>query len=215
MNNQSNKNVNWFHIGLTMLFSVAATVIFFALNNQISPAPIIINPAPTLPLLPTDVPMPVTIFVNGAVNAAGVYELEAGSRVEDAVGAAGGFSADAYTSNINLAAELNDGMQLFVSTQEQADALQNQLFANPIQSPIQVAQSIAAGIDATGRVNINTADRDELETIPSVGPATAENIIGYREENGPFKTIEEIMNVSGIGEGKFEDMQEFITVGNE
>ncbi len=215
MNNQSNKNVNWLHIGLAVVMTLTATIVFFALNNQVSPAPIVINPVPTLAPLPTEIPKPWTIFVNGAVNQAGVYELEQGSRVQDAIDIAGGFSADAYTDNINLAAELSDGLQIFVSTQGQADLIQSQLLANPIQSSDPRQSSVSSGIDASGRVNINTANKDELETVPSVGPTTAENIMGYREENGLFSTIEDIMNVPGIGEGKFEDMQEFITVGNE
>lgn len=194
-----------------MLGAILATV-FLTLNNQLTPAPIIIHPAPTLPLLPTSVPEPLTVFVNGAVNVTGVYELDVGSRVQDAVVMAGGFSADAYTDNINLAAELSNGMQLFVSTQTQADTLQSDLLANPIQSSESIEPSDTTHSEL---VNINAAGQTELETIPGVGEATAKNILDYRENNGLFTTIEDIMNVSGIGEGKFEDMQEYITVGNE
>lgn len=216
MNNQSNSKVNWLHSGVAVLFGVAATFLFFALNNRVTPAPIIINPAPTQSILPTEAPKPLQVFINGAVNREGVFELDAGSRVQALIEAAGGFSADAYTDNINLAAELSDGMQLFVSTQEQADSIQSQLLANPIQQsdPI-IRSSGSSGVDVSGRVNINNATIAELETLPGVGVSTAEKIIAYREENGLFTTIEDILNVSGIGEGKFDDMQEYITVGND
>ncbi len=154
------------------------------------------------------------IFVNGAVNQVDVYELPKGSRVQDAVEAAGGFSADAYTNNINLAAELNDGMQLFVSTQAEAELLQSQLFITPLQSSQPIVHSSTSS-SVEQRININTAMQDELETLPNVGPATAKNIITYREDHGRFEAIEDIMNVTGIGEGKFEDMQGLITVENE
>ena len=216
MNSQQSSKINWIQVGGGALLGAIVAVIFLALNNQVRPAPIVITPAPTTPIQPTPTAAPLSIFINGAVNSPGVHVLDGGGRVSDAIEAAGGFSADAYRDNINLAAELSDGMQIFVSTIDQANSLQQELLVAPIQESRNSAPaSESDSVNANGLIDINSADKALLETIPGVGPATAENIIGFRELNGPFATIDEIMNVPGIGEGKFADMEQFITVGNE
>jgi competence protein ComEA len=155
-------------------------------------------------LLPPPSPPPLVVHVSGAVRSPGVYTLPPESRIRDAVDAAGGFSGEAFTETLNLAAFLQDGQQLRIpTTEEQAAAVsadgQGGGSANPAQAfPI----------------NINTAGLAELDLLPGIGPAKAQAIISYREEHGPFQTIEEIQNVPGIGPATFDALKDLITVGN-
>ena len=144
------------------------------------------------------------IHVTGCVVNPGLYELSSGSRVSDAITAAGGFNADANDSSINLARELTDGEQVVVGslTDTQASA--------PTTSGDSPSGS-STGV-VSEKVNINIASADELMTLDGVGEATAEKIIAYREEQGPFASIEEIKEVSGIGDKKYESMKDLITV---
>lgn len=146
-----------------------------------------------------------TLFVHiaGSVNNPGLYELPQGSRVSDAVTAAGGMSKDANTSSVNLARQLTDGEQIIVSSTEDT-----QITSENGSSP-----SLNSAEGATqGKININTASTEELMSLDGVGEATADKIIAYRQEHGSFSSIEEIKEVSGIGEKKFEAMKDAITV---
>lgn len=141
------------------------------------------------------VPSTIYVYVCGAVAVEGVYELPEGSRAFEAISKAGGFRADAATSYINQAEILKDEMQLYVPTIEE------------------VMQKIAEEeSEEEGKVNINTASREELMTLPGVGESKADSILSYREENGGFQTIEEIMQISGIKEGLFNKIKDYITV---
>ncbi len=131
------------------------------------------------------------VFVCGAVKNAGVYELPAQSRVFEAVQMAGGFSEDAAVSHINQAEVLEDETRLYI----------------PTLNEITEEQS---GDD--GKVNINTAAKEELMTLPGVGAAKAALIIRYREEHGSFQKVEDIMNISGIKEGLFGKIKDYIKV---
>lgn len=158
--------------------------------------PIQLRPAPTS--------APIRVHIIGAVSNPGVYDLPVDSRIEDAIAISGGFTQDADQSGINLAAELQDGAQIIVPTQKVA---QN---SSP-KSPTSDSQQPAA---ATFPININTATQTELETLPGIGPVTAEKIIVYRQTNGAFATIEDIQKVSGIGPATFEKIQELITTSD-
>lgn len=153
-------------------------------------------------LLPLPTPVPLVVDVRGEVLRPGVYELRQGSRVEDAIEAAGGFTLKAVRTDINLAALLSDGQQILV----------------PSQSSERIIGDPNLGSDAgptlSELVNINTATPEELESLPGIGPVLAQSIIDYRSENGDFLTIEEIMNVPGIGTVTFEAIQDLITVGD-
>ena len=144
------------------------------------------------------------VHVTGCVVNPGLYELPSGSRVSDAISAAGGFNEEANDSSINLARELTDGEQVVVGS------------LTDTQAGVPTTSGDSPSGSSTGvvseKVNINIASADELMTLDGVGEATAEKIIAYREEQGPFASIEEIKEVSGIGDKKYESMKDSITV---
>lgn len=154
------------------------------------------------------------VHICGAVNRPGVYTFPEGSRVCDAVEAAGGLSEDAAESLLNQAALLSDGLQIMVPTLEEAEGLSRQTASSGIfSSDISGAGSAAGGEEAgNGLVNINTATLEELMTLPGIGQTRAEAIVAYRDEQGGFQSIEDIMNVSGIKEGSFAKLKDRITV---
>jgi competence protein ComEA len=152
----------------------------------------------------------VRVYVSGAVVDPAVYTLPPGSIIEDAVRAAGGFAADADPVAVNLAQPVADGMQVYVPTLAEAEPT-----PPPVSLPPGATATTAVrmgGVTSSGLININTATQADLELLPGIGPATAANIIAHREANGPFATIEAIMDVPGIGEGKFEAVRDLITV---
>ena len=159
------------------------------------------------------------IHVTGAVNNEGVVEIKEGSRIADAVEAANGFSADADISQINLAYQLEDGQKIYIPriTDEKLvgdeKILQKEYVTDEAGDDIILEDEISnIKSKENEKININTAEQSELEEIPGVGEATAQKIIEYRKVNGKFKTIEDIKNVSGIGDSKFENMKEKICV---
>jgi competence protein ComEA len=137
------------------------------------------------------------VHILGAVAKPGLYELRDGDRAVDAVAAAGGFAADADQAQLNLARFVTDGEQIVV----------------PVigQVPPPDAASVGSGA-ASGKVNINAADAAALETLPRVGPALAQRIIAWREANGRFSAIEDLMSVTGIGGKTFEGLRDLVTV---
>lgn len=147
----------------------------------------------------------VYVYVTGAVTNPGVYSLDEGLRVCDAVEAAGGLTEDADASTVNLARVLSDGEHIALPTKAEVETA--------------LAQGSAGGAGGAGGaavasslVNINTADASALETLSGVGSATAQAIISDREQNGPFSTIEDLMRVDGIGEKKFAKLKDSICV---
>lgn len=187
------------------------------MRRQAQPVPIeIVPPQPTnAPLVPSLEPAPTAgplrVYVSGAVVNPAVYELLPGSIIDDAVRAAGGFAADADPVAVNLAQPVADGMQVHVPVAGEAPATPPVVsLPPPAAGPL---PSRMGGITVDGLVDINTASQTDLEILPGIGPSTAANIIAHRDANGPFLTIEAIMDVPGIGEGKFEAIRELITVG--
>ncbi|MCJ7531791.1 MAG: ComEA family DNA-binding protein [Anaerolineales bacterium] len=160
-------------------------------------------------LLPPPSPIPMVVYVSGAVARPDIYTMPAGSRVRDAIQAAGGLSSQADPQSLNLAAFLEDGMKIQVA----------QIIKTPIApgAMIGTSNSSATGLSqgvASSLVNINTASQQELDTLPEIGPALAQRIIAYRTAKGPFTKIEDIQNVSGIGAVTFEKIKDMITIGN-
>ena len=140
----------------------------------------------------------VVVHVAGAVSSPGVYTLPADSRVDDAVRAAGA-TADADLSQLNLAQKLADGQKITVPVAGAAPADGN-------------SAATTADNDNGGLININTATQEELESLPSIGEVRAQAIITYREEHGGFRTIDELKEVSGIGDKIFADISPHVTV---
>lgn len=145
------------------------------------------------------------VDIGGEVANPMVVELKEGSRVEDAITAAGGVTELADLTEINRAAFLEDGEKIFIPPLPTITEDGSLYDAGSVGSDPALAYS-------DGRININTADSDALQQLNGVGPATAEKIIDYREANGRFSSIEEIMNVSGIGEKTFEKFRDEIRV---
>lgn len=152
----------------------------------------------------------VCVHVCGAVVAEGVYSLPAGSRVADGVTAAGGFSESADTTYHNLAALLSDGQKVYVPTVEETRELS--VSEKAVSSNGEPGGRPLSGENGTGKVNINTADAEELMTLSGIGEAKANSILQYREKVGPFQSIEELKNVSGIGDAMFERVRDSIIV---
>jgi competence protein ComEA len=141
------------------------------------------------------------VHVAGAVAAPGVHELAAGARVVDAIEAAGGLAADADGSRINLAAPLTDGARVYVPA------------VGEEPPPVAVGGLTGdAGSAPAGPVDLNTADAAALEALPGVGPATAAAIIEHRAEIGAFSSVDELLDVPGIGEAKLEALRDLVTV---
>ena len=161
----------------------------------------------------------IIIHVTGAVKNEGIVQIEEGGRIADAVDAGNGFSEDADISQINLAYQLEDGQKIYIPSindekiGEEEKVLQKEYVTDEAGDDIILEDEISnVKSKKDEKININTADQIELEEIPGVGESTAQKIIEYRETNGKFKTIEDIKNVNGIGESKFENMKEKICV---
>lgn len=166
-------------------------------------------------------PEEICVYVCGAVHQAGVYTLAAGSRVYEAVAAAGGLTEEAEPRALNQAQFLEDGQQITVYTKEEIAQKGDSPAAGSISSAAggtsagnaDVKDSGGNGPDSAGGiVNLNTADRDELMTLTGVGEARADAIIAYREEHGAFSSAEEIMQIEGIGQKSYEKLKDRITV---
>lgn len=178
-----------------------------------------------MPAVPEENPDMIYVHVCGAVRQSGVYELKAGSRVYEAVQAAGGFAEGADQNYVNQAQELSDGAKLVIPTLEEAAAQENADGtgeSNPKNTMVQigiVADSFSAGAedegtakDAVGKININTASAAQLCGIPGIGETRAAEIIAYRESHGGFQKPEDIMKVNGIKEGMYEKIKDSISV---
>ena len=142
----------------------------------------------------------IAVHIIGEINKPGIVELEEGARVIDAIKKAGGTTEKADLAQINLAYILKDGQKIYIPNTEDNDKKIEYNTAN-IENNIKEE-----------KININTADEDELQRLPGVGASTAAKIIKYREENGSFRKIEDIQNVKGIGEAKYNDLKEQIEV---
>ncbi|MAT96077.1 MAG: competence protein ComEA [Anaerolineaceae bacterium] len=201
---------------VTLLVGITLGAGGVTLSGRVQPADIIIQPpAPTAQPDPTATPGPLRVFVNGAVAVSAVYELAPDAILQQAIEQAGGFTAEADTAVVNLALPLQDGMQIYVPTLDETAEQTQAVISSPAGRTEGIELDLAgdtAAAAAGETVNINTADVAQLDTLPGIGPSTAEKIVEYRETNGPFATIDEIMSVSGIGPAKFEQIQSFITV---
>lgn len=178
-------------------FGVVCTLLgvglIFLVSSQPRGTPVQLSPPPTA--------SPVTVHVTGAVNEPGVYQLPPGSRVEEAILAAGGALPEADISLINLAKLVEDGVQIWVPTLEEN------------VTDLEGSEPLPTKRAPQDLININTASQSELESLPRIGPVIAAEIISYRQANGPFSSKEEIQEVKGIGPVTFQKISELITVG--
>jgi competence protein ComEA len=191
--------VEWFDRYRSILFFglvmavLAAVLLFQALKP--SPQPIMLststpNPSPGA----TSTPRPLRVYVSGAVQEPDVYALPPESIAKDAVMAAGGPASDADLDRINLASPVADGQHVYVPRLGEETL------------PVQTSDLPASG----SKVNINTADAATLETLPGIGPTLAQRILDFRQASGPFERIEDVMEVSGIGPGIFDQIRDLI-----
>jgi competence protein ComEA len=156
------------------------------------PTPAIATPAPTT------TPAPIVIFISGAVQTPGVYELPDGARIVDALQRAGGFTVDANVNAINQAAPLRDGDQVYVPT----------LVEEPAAPTPGLSSSAPVAESAGGVINVNSASPTELEALPGIGPSLAQAII----DNRPYASVDELERVPGIGPATLEKLRPYVVV---
>lgn len=152
----------------------------------------------------------VVVHMTGCVKNPGVVKLKEGSRIEDAIEAAGGLTDDADISNVNLAYVLDDGSKIKIPSVNEIG--KDDSYISEESGADVILNENTGGVEKSSIVNINKASEVELQTLPGIGASLAGRIIEYRETNGKFKSIEDIKNVSGIGEAKFDSIKDFITV---
>lgn len=170
----------------------------------------------------SDEPVTICIHVAGKVTNPGIYQLDPESRVSDAVKAAGGASANADLETINLAELLQDGQQVYIAPKGEVHPPAKSVVRGGAKASVaRVSNSAAVGESSApskltnpgdGTVNINTADFQELQRLPGVGPATAQKILDYRTQSGRFAAVEELEEVNGIGPARLEKMRPFVTL---
>ncbi|GAB4398578.1 MAG: hypothetical protein OHK003_21140 [Anaerolineales bacterium] len=195
------KNVLYALVGVIAGVALAGLLLF--ISRAPAGEPIALQPAPTKE--------PIAVHVIGAVPRPGLYEFAKGARVQDAIDAAGGLLASANVGTINLAALLEDGQQLNIPYKAGEEPSASSSDDNSLVLPGATEKPADSSQNNSELININTASREELDSLPGIGPTIAQRIIDYREENGPFQTIGDILNVSGIGPSTFENIKDLIT----
>jgi competence protein ComEA len=189
-------------LGLVIAVTLAGAGLWYVRSL---PAPVQVRaeavdpPIPAPGASPSVGAAPILVDVAGWVRRPGVYEFAAGARVIDAIEAAGGARPGAQLQALNLAAPLADGTQILVPKKGDAPA--------PAPAP-----GSAASASGEGLVNVNTATAAELETLPGVGEVLAQAIIDFRTQNGPFASVDQLLDVSGIGDATLENIRDLVTV---
>jgi competence protein ComEA len=204
---------------LTLFWLVLlAGVVLFTRRQAAQPIEILppptLAPSPTaLPTstpAPTATPRPLRVDVSGAVVSPKVYTLALGSVIADAISAAGGPAPDADLDRINKAVELQDGMQVYVPHRAETPSVPlvstSQHAVPPTSPPVRAGPTVAV----FGRINLNTASLDELDTLPGVGPKIAQLIVDGR----PYGKVDDLLKVKGIGPATLSELKELVTVGD-
>ena len=153
----------------------------------------------------------VIIHITGSVKNPGIVKLKDGSRIEDAIEAAGGLTENADITNVNLAYVLDDGVKIRIPSITDEKNGDEQILEEGSGENIIEETNMTLGA-STKEVNINKATETELQSLPGIGASLASRIIEYRNQNGKFSTIEDIKNVNGIGDSKYDNIKDFITV---
>ncbi len=182
-----------------LIFAIIALAILGGIGALLTYRPpatliTIIPPQPTLTPPPSATPGPVRVYVSGAVANPATFTLPPASRVEDAIQAAGGTTEDADMTRINLAAFVRDGDQVNV----------------PLIKDTGNGSSAPVAPTTSGPVHINTANADDLRRLPGCGPSLAQQIITYRQKNGPFKSLSDVDRVPGVGKAKMDVWKDLI-----
>jgi competence protein ComEA len=187
-------------IGLVVAALVVGTAVVYALYQAFD-----VRSAPPIVIEDAAATLPVVVEMRGAIETPGVYELTPGARLQDAIAAAGGLSEEADLSTVNLARRVRDGELIVILA-----------FPVPGGTPtlsLPDAGSAAEVEESRVRININTATAEELEALPGVGEVIAGRIVAYREENGPFRSADDLIHVEGIADRAIDDMRELVTTG--
>jgi competence protein ComEA len=187
-------------IGFVVVALVAGIAVVYALYqafDERSAPPIVIEDAAST--------LPVIVEMRGEIEAPGVYELSPGARLQDAIMAAGGLTGEADLSTVNVARRLRDGELIVILP-----------LLIPGSTPM--VPSAAAGVptkadDSRVKININTATGKELEALPGVGEVIASRIITYREQNGPFRSVDDLIHVEGVSDRAIDSIRELVTIG--
>ncbi|MEG0258609.1 MAG: helix-hairpin-helix domain-containing protein [Lysinibacillus sp.] len=201
----------------SILVIIGLLYFYFSNNDSSTPQEELIET-----IQPTEQPIPeqtiepsetaVYVDVKGAVVHPGMYTLTNEDRVLDAVLLAGGYTSEADTKLINHAQKLQDEMILYIPIKgEKLEEIVEEFVQMPTTAGASGGTASSSG-SADGKVNLNKADETTLMTLSGIGPSKAQSIIAYRDESGGFKTIEDLKNVTGIGDKTFEKLKEFITV---
>ncbi len=189
-----------FEIALGVIFGAVVGLLIGGLLYLTTRAP----SGQKVELMPSSTPEPISVYITGAVERPGVYEVARDSRLVEVISAAGGLLEGAELDKLNLAERVKDGQQINIP--------------GNVEIPTPQLVIGGGGLLATptppvgGLVNINTADSALLQTVPGIGPTIASRIIAYREENGPFERLDDLQKVAGIGPETMEKIRPYITV---
>ena len=154
----------------------------------------------------------VIIHIIGSVKNPGIVRLKEGSRIEDAIEAAGGLTENADISRVNLAYVVDDGTKIKIPSSQEEDIGDEEIIGSGSGENIIIEENTTSSNKSSQTININKATETELQTLPGIGASLASRIIEYRSQNGKFGSIEEIKNVNGIGDSKFENIKDLISV---
>ncbi len=197
------KNVLYSLVGVAAGF-ILAGVLFF-ISRAPSGEPIVLQPAPT--------EAPITVHVVGAVARPGLYKLPENARVQDALDAAGGLLTSANPGALNLAEKITDGQQLNIPYKDGMAPVDDLGLDLPGDGSDDGGGDLPfEEVCDPDLIDINQASLEELQTLPGIGPATAQKIINYRDENGYFVSVDDLLLVSGIGPATLEEIIDYITV---
>ena len=153
----------------------------------------------------------ITIYISGEVANPGVISIDLGQRLDDAIKKVGGLTKEADIERVNLAMKVEDAQHYIIPRKGEKNQIKEDVNYSQTDENSSSQLSKKSSSKGSGKININLADENELESIPGVGPSIAKKIIDYREKEEKFTNIEDIKNVSGIGDKKFENMKEYIS----
>lgn len=190
---------------VAILQTSGAKIIYDA---NLEPSPPLSNPSAE----PSSEDKPIKVYIAGAVNEPGVYEVSADARVDDVLKLAGGPTEDADLLRVNLAAHIVDAQRIIIPVEGETIATVDENTGTTDPQAYPETSPVSSSTTTNSLININTADTIALQTLPGIGPAIAGNIIDYRKENGGFKTLEELKNVDRIGEATFNKLKDLITL---